>query len=100
MEIRVTSSLYQANTPLLLPQGAEISSAQFHGFSDASEDAYAGVVYLRKIDLVGDIHTSLVMSKTKVCRESEELTLSFIHIDIVSFIHSILVYCVRIDVIF
>ena len=33
------------------------------------------------------------------CRESEELTLSFIHIDIVSFIHSILVYCVRIDVI-
>ena len=33
------------------------------------------------------------------CRESEELTLSFIHIDIVLFIHSILVYCVRIDVI-
>ena len=33
------------------------------------------------------------------CRESEELTLSFIHRDIVSFIHSILVYCVRIDVI-
>ena len=33
------------------------------------------------------------------CRESEELTLSLIHIDIVSFIHSILVYCVRIDVI-
>ena len=33
------------------------------------------------------------------CGESEELTLSFIHIDIVSFIHSYLVYCVRIDVI-
>ena len=35
------------------------------------------------------------------CRESEELTLSFIHIDIhvVSFIHSVLVYCVRIDII-
>ena len=63
MEIRVTSSLYQANTPLL---GAEISSAQLHGFSDASEDAYAGVVYLRMIDSVCDIHTSLVMSKTKV----------------------------------
>ena len=33
------------------------------------------------------------------CRESEELTLSFIHIDIVLLIHSILVYFVRIDVI-
>ena len=33
------------------------------------------------------------------CRESEELTLSFLHRDIVLFIHSILVYCVRIDVI-
>ena len=35
----------------------------------------------------------------QVCRESEELTLSFLRIDIVLFIHSILVYCVRIDVI-
>ena len=33
------------------------------------------------------------------CRESEELTLSFLHRDIVLFIHSILVYCVCIDVI-
>ena len=48
------------------PKEAEISSAQLHGFSDASEDAYAGVVYLRMINSVGDIHTSLVMSKTKV----------------------------------
>ena len=33
------------------------------------------------------------------CHESEELTLSFLHRGIVLFIHSILVYCVRIDVI-
>ena len=48
------------------PKDAEIVSVQLHGFSDASEQAYAGVVYLRMIDSTGNIHTSLVMSKTKV----------------------------------
>ena len=37
-----------------------------HGFSDASENAYSGVVYLRKIDSLDNIHVSLVMSKTRV----------------------------------
>ena len=48
------------------PREANISSIQAHGFSDASENAYAGVVYLRMVDSVGNVHTSLVMSKTKV----------------------------------
>ena len=39
---------------------------QLHGFSDASELAYAGVVYLWMVHANGDVHTSLVMSKTKV----------------------------------
>ena len=39
---------------------------QLHGFSDASESAYAGVVYLRMTDRVGTVHVSLVASKTKV----------------------------------
>ena len=34
--------------------------------SNASQLAYAGVVYLRMIDEQGDIHTSMVISETKV----------------------------------
>ena len=41
-------------------------SMQLHGFSDASEVAYAGVVYLRSVDTRGNVHVSLVMAKTKV----------------------------------
>lgn len=48
------------------PDHGQIASLQIHGFSDASEDAYGGVVYLRMVDSAGAIHTSLVMSKTKV----------------------------------
>ena len=39
---------------------------QLHGFSGASEAAYAGVVYLHITDTSGTVHVSLVMSKTKV----------------------------------
>ena len=48
------------------PAGVTIVSMQLHGFSDASEEAYAGVVYLRMVDSIGHVHTSLVFSKTKV----------------------------------
>ena len=48
------------------PKDAKIVSIQLHGFSDASEQTYAGVMYLCMVDSTGSIHTSLVMSKTKV----------------------------------
>lgn len=48
------------------PKSAQIQSFQLHGFSDASELAYAGVVYLRMTDTNGRVLTSLVCSKTKV----------------------------------
>ena len=37
-----------------------------HGFSDASEEAYAGVVYLRSQDSDGNVHIALVAAKSKV----------------------------------
>ena len=48
------------------PKQSHIESVQLHGFSDASEEAYAGVVYFRMVDSLQRIHTSLVASKTKV----------------------------------
>ena len=48
------------------PKEVEIAYSQLHGFSDASEAAYAGVLYLRLVDTAGCIHTSLVMAKAKV----------------------------------
>ena len=37
-----------------------------HGFCDASEDAFAGVVYIQMTDSEDKVHTSLVLAKTKV----------------------------------
>ena len=39
---------------------------QLHGFCDASESAYAEVIYLRAVDPDGLVHISLIMAKTKV----------------------------------
>ena len=48
------------------PKDVNILNVQLHGFCDASEDAYAGVVYLRGEDTYGNVHISLVLAKTKV----------------------------------
>ena len=48
------------------PKHVDIDSIELHGFCDASEDAYAGVVYLRSQDRRGNVYISLVISKTKV----------------------------------
>ena len=48
------------------PSREAIVSTQLHGFSDASEEAYAGVVYTRIRYSSGRVDTSLIISKTKV----------------------------------
>ena len=48
------------------PKNVQIVSIQLHSFSDASRDAYAGVVYLRMEDTDGTYHVALVASKTRL----------------------------------
>jgi hypothetical protein len=55
-----------ASKSIHFPREAKVTSMQVHGFSDASEDAYDSVVYVRLVSLSGSIYISLVMSKTKV----------------------------------
>ena len=47
-------------------KGLQIVDKQLHGFSDASENAYTAVVYLRMVDTFGKIQISFVAAKTKV----------------------------------
>ena len=44
----------------------EVRSIELHGFSDASERAYAAVVYLRIEYLSGEVDTKFITSKAKV----------------------------------
>ena len=48
------------------PKQSMIVSRQLHGFSDASESAYAGSIYLRVVDSINNLHIALVMAKMKV----------------------------------
>ena len=48
------------------PKDFTVTSIQLHGFSDASEEAYAGVVFLRLESSNQRVHIALVVSKTKV----------------------------------
>ena len=48
------------------PREMKFKNVQLHGFCDASESAYAAVIYLRMMDDNGNLHVSLVTSKTKV----------------------------------
>ena len=48
------------------PKNVSIAKYQLHGFSDASENAYSAVIYIRGEDTEGNFHVGLVLAKTKV----------------------------------
>lgn len=60
------SDLTQFRLPRWMMSKKNSRSTELHGFCDASNSAYAAVVYLRVIDLEGNIHVSLVTAKTRV----------------------------------
>ena len=48
------------------PVSVQIVDRHLVGFSDASERAYCGVVYVRSIDTAGGVHISIALAKTRV----------------------------------
>ena len=48
------------------PPYKHITHCELHGFCDASQKAYSGVIYLRMTDSEGKHHSSIVVAKTKV----------------------------------
>ena len=50
----------------LFKEGKTVESIEIHGFSDASERAYAAVVYLRVLYKSGEVEVRFISSKAKV----------------------------------
>ena len=75
MEIQLPWSQWKSELPILsmkliprcyFPHDVSIRGMQLHGFSDASKNVYSAVTYFRFEDTSGNIHISLITSKTKV----------------------------------
>lgn len=60
------SNLTNYRVPRWMHTRTSDTTRELHGFSDASKDAYAAVVYIRIIGCNGQVHVNLVTSKTKV----------------------------------
>lgn len=60
------SALTKIEIPRWMSSRYDDVITELHGFSDASKAAYSAVVYLRVVDAKGEVHTSLVVAKTRV----------------------------------
>ena len=47
------------------PKEVTMSDVQWHGFCDASEVAYSGIVYIRAIADQGEFHMSLLVARNQ-----------------------------------
>lgn len=52
--------------PRWVNTGEDVTLVELHGFCDASNDAYAAVIYIRVVKLTGTTSINLLTSKTKV----------------------------------
>ena len=66
LENRVEISIKKLINRYYFSKDAKIRELQLHGFCDAPEDAFPGVVYIQMTDSQDKVHTSLVLAKTKV----------------------------------
>ena len=64
--IKKLDLLNEMKIPRCVALGENIKDIQLHIFSDASEEAFATVVYLRTVDENGKVTTAIIMAKTKL----------------------------------
>ncbi|XP_028159005.1 uncharacterized protein LOC114351861 [Ostrinia furnacalis] len=60
------TALTQFRLPRWIGTNSKCITVELHGFSDASSDAYAAVVYARVVDEAGNVMVTLITCKTKV----------------------------------
>lgn len=59
-------NIERIKVPRWLGTNAAGTRSQLHAFCDASEAAYAAVIYIRNVDSLGRVSVNLITSKTKV----------------------------------
>ena len=81
-------SSFSISRCLMAAEFGQVASSQLHHFSDASEDGYGLVSYLRLVNEEGDIHCAFLFGKSRVtplkavtipCLELSAATMSVRH---------------------
>ena len=64
-EIRPVNGIHMSRC--FFDKGKKVNKVELHGFADASEKAYAAIVYLRVVYETGETNIKFVAAKAKVC---------------------------------